>query len=84
MAGYHLKEIPKGVLGEASKIKEELLELEDALEQDAEIMVLIELSDLFGAIESFLERRYDSVFSMEDLKKMSDITKRAFQSGARK
>ena len=47
--GYHLQEIEKGEIGELSKIKEEIAELEDALEQNSKIMALIELSDLYGA-----------------------------------
>lgn len=51
--GYHKKKIKKGTLGEISKIKEEILELEDALEQKNKIMALVELSDLFGAIKLY-------------------------------
>jgi phosphoribosyl-ATP pyrophosphohydrolase len=81
--GYHLKEIKKGVLGKSSKLLEEVEELIDAEEQDAKIMVLIELSDLVGAIKHYL---LDNKLGLElkDLEKMADITSRAFQSGRRK
>lgn len=81
--GYHLKEIAKGKLGELSKIEEELREAEDAEDQDCKVMVLVELSDMLGAIEAYLEKHFPD-FRLEDLKKMSDITRRAFRTGARK
>ena len=82
MAGYHLKDIPRGEIGELSKIKEELLELEDAMEQSARIMALVELSDLYGAMECFLQQHFPDM-SMDDLERMSTVTKRAFSSCAR-
>lgn len=69
-------------MGEVSKIEEELSELKDALLQDAKIMALVELSDLYGAVELFLTRHFPGV-SMEDLKRMSEITQRAFRNGRR-
>lgn len=80
--GYHLKEIKKGEVGEVSKIREELEEIEDAMEQNCKIMVLAECSDLLGALESFVDKHFN--MSLNDLKVMSDITKRAFRSGRRK
>jgi len=70
---YHLVEIKKGVIGELSKIREELDELEDAERQGIKIMIMIELSDLYGAIEFFTEKQG---LTMEDLKKFSDLNKR--------
>lgn len=81
MAGYHLKKIKKGKLGELSKIREELEEAYDAQAQNAKIMLLIELSDMIGAIEAVAEKNGSS---LADLIKMQQITKRAFISGARK
>lgn len=80
--GYHLSFIPKGVLGELSKIREELLEAEDAQEQGASVMVLVELSDLVGALKAYLKAKHPSV-TLSDLEKMADITARAFASGRR-
>lgn len=79
--GYHLTKITKGVLGEFSKIKEEFLEAEDAIEQNNSVMALVELSDLLGAIEA-----YAKTFNMtlNDLLTMKDATKRAFETGRRK
>lgn len=53
MAGYHEREIPRGTLGEVSKIDEELAEYKDACEQGAKILVICELADLFGAIRAW-------------------------------
>lgn len=79
--GYHKNKIKKGVLGELSKIQEELDELKDAEEQGVKILIHCELSDLYGAI-----REYANKFglSMDDLKQMSDLTESAFRDGQRK
>ena len=82
MAGYHIAEIKKRLYGSAGKIQEELDELNDAHEQGSKIMVLVELSDLYGALEGYLESNFPGM-QMHDLKKFSDITKRAFKEGAR-
>lgn len=80
--GYHLTEIEKGQLGFSSKLLEEVLELQDAENQACSIMQLVELSDLYGAIEYYLALNFPDI-SMEDLAKMSKITKRAFENGHR-
>ncbi|MCK9447224.1 hypothetical protein M0Q50_10275 [bacterium] len=78
--GYHNRKITKGTYGEISKLQEELEEYLDAQEQGIIIMELLELSDIYGALEAVLIK-YN--ISMEDLKKMSDVTKRAFKNGKR-
>jgi hypothetical protein len=83
MPGYHLMQFPRGEYGELSKIQEELNEITDSVCQDCKIMALVELSDLYGAIEGYLEKHHPDI-TMEDLRKMSAITKRAFRSGARR
>lgn len=83
MAGYHISDIKKRNYGSAGKIQEELDELNDAHEQGSKVMQLIELSDLYGAIEGYLQQNFPGM-NMYDLKKFSDITKRAFESGERK
>jgi hypothetical protein len=81
---YHKRPIAiKGKVGEFSKIEEEMDEVRESLEQGNRVMTLCELSDLYGAISSFLETEF-SGFTMKDLKKMSNATKRAFKSGSRK
>lgn len=81
-AGYHLQDIEKGVLGEASKIKEEIDEFLDAEAQGVSVMALVELSDAYGAISAFLARNHPSI-TMDDLSEMSRVTRRAFVNGHR-
>lgn len=80
--GYHLEEIPKGTLGELSKIQEELYELADAQKQGVKIMELVELSDLVGAIIAYIEKHHAGV-DLVDLMRMSAVTRRAFENGKR-
>lgn len=82
MAGYHLTEIQKGVLGEVSKIQEELDELKDAHNQQNKILELCELSDLIGAVKYFLNKYHPNT-KLSDLEKMADATSRAFETGER-
>lgn len=79
--GYHLKDIPRGVYGELSKIVEEFAEFQDAMDQDNPVMALQELSDLLGAIEGFTMRKHN--VTLQDLVTMANTTKRAFESGHR-
>jgi len=80
--GYHLRDIPRGELGKSSKMQEELHELVDAEQQANKIMALCELSDLYGAMEAYLEQQFPNV-TMTDLQIMAHATKRAFQTGRR-
>ncbi|RWL22525.1 MAG: hypothetical protein EOR63_32320 [Mesorhizobium sp.] len=80
--GYHLARIPKGEVGEPSKILEEVLEFMDAVHQGCDVMALVELSDLQGAVSAWLSRRHPSL-SLADLGKMAAITERAFRNGHR-
>lgn len=84
MAGYHVADIPRGKFGEVSKIGEEFLELKDAVNQNNRIMALLELSDLIGAIEGFVEAEFGNTVSFDDLLKMKEATHRAFKEGKRK
>lgn len=83
MAGYHSKEISKGVLGEITKIAEELEELKDAHEQGNKILELCELADLVGAIKFYLQKHHPDI-QMSDLLIMADATDKAFKDGSRK
>lgn len=79
---YHLREIkPQGVIGEFSKIEEELDEVREAIEQNNKIMTLIELSDLIGAIEHYSLNKFG--ISLNDLVTMKTATDRAFTTGHR-
>lgn len=68
--GFHKVNIIKGVYGELSKIKEELDEAYDALEQGQDLMLLIELSDMIGAIEG-VAKKYG--FTIEQLQKFAKL-----------
>lgn len=81
--GYHLTEIKKGEYGEISKIQEELDELKDANRQGSRILELVELADLLGAMEGYIEKHFPNI-RMVDLFLFSRITQRAFKSGERK
>lgn len=79
--GYHLREIKtKGVYGQVSKVYEELEEYEESMEQGNRIMAVLELSDAYGALEALALHHG---FNMDDLRKMSSATKRAFTDGTR-
>lgn len=80
--GYHKRKIPKGKYGDFSKVKEEMLEAIDAHEQGVEIMLLTELSDLYGAIQGYLQKHHPNL-SMEDLRLMNERTAEAFKDGSR-
>jgi len=80
--GYHLEPIVKGVLGETSKIAEELQELEDAQRQGDRILMLVEMADLYGAIELFLEKKFPGM-TMYDVRHFAATTRRAFENGRR-
>jgi hypothetical protein len=79
--GYHLNKIEKGSYGTISKIQEEFDELRDADHQGVKILILCELSDLYGAIEGYVEQQLG--MTMSDLKSMSDLTKSSFKDGSR-
>lgn len=80
--GYHIQDIPRGVIGEPSKIIEEAHEVADAHQQGVNIMTAVELSDLIGAVDRFREKHLPHI-SWDDLFKMYRVTRRAFESGAR-
>ena len=79
--GYHTYKIQKGELGEFSKIVEEFQELEDAHLQGCKILELVELSDLLGAIDIYLQNKYN--LSWKDISHMASLTRKAFESGDR-
>ena len=82
MPGYHVREIQtQGRFGEPSKIREEVEELEEALEQQNRILAICELADIYGAVEAVADALG---VTMEDVAKMAAATKRAFEDGSRK
>jgi len=78
--GYHTVKIKKGVVGQTSKIQEELDELVDAEKQGIKILIAVELSDLYGALRAVAVRHG---YKMSDLHDMAKITRRAFEQGFR-
>lgn len=82
MAGYHIRNIQRHPYGSFGKIKEELEEAEDAIEQNCKIMELVELSDMIAAVEGYLEKHHPGV-TIDDLRTMAAITHRAFLNGGR-
>lgn len=81
--GYHTSVIPRGVLGEWSKVKEEFLEVEDARLQGNKVMELVELADMVCALGHYLDKHYKGV-TVEDLVTQAEATNRAFAIGERK
>ena len=79
--GYHVREIPKGILGEFSKIVEEYTELLDAHEQNSNVLEICELTDLIGAIKYYVRNKFN--LSLDDLIKFSKQTENAFRNGKR-
>jgi phosphoribosyl-ATP pyrophosphohydrolase len=78
--GYHRDIIPKGTYGEIDKVQEETFEFVDAKRQGVKIMEMLELSDIYGALEA-VASNYN--LTMKDLRMMSDRTKEAFKEGKR-
>ena len=65
---FHKRPIlTKGVVGDLSKVREELEEIEEALEQGDDMLVLVEVVDLLGAIHAFLLKRYGETFGLPSL-----------------
>jgi len=67
---FHKAKIQKGIYGELSKIKEELDEAYDAESQGQDLMLLIELSDIIGAVEG-VSKKYG--FTLEKLMKFAKL-----------
>ena len=80
--GYHITKIEKGVLGQSSKLLEEVLELQDAENQGSKIMRLCELADIYGALDYYLRINFPG-FKMHDLGTMAMLNERAFKDGDR-
>ncbi len=79
--GYHTRQFEKGVYGEFSKVEEEWEELLDAQRQDARILEICEIADLYGALKGYVEKQFG--MSIEDVAKMSRMTSEAFTEGTR-
>ena len=80
--GWHIDKIEKGVLGESSKILEEVLELIDTEKQNLPIISLWELTDVIGAIEAYLYKHHPSI-TINDLLNHSRKNSQMFKEGVR-
>jgi phosphoribosyl-ATP pyrophosphohydrolase len=78
--GYHKSNIDKGVYGQFSKVKEEYEELLDAKDQGDKILTILEICDLYGALEGYANTLG---YSIQDVIKFSNLTKEAFRDGSR-
>ncbi len=79
--GYHTRQFARGEYGEFSKVEEEWEELLDARKQDARILEICEIADLYGALKGYVERKFG--MTIEDVAKMSKMTSDAFIEGSR-
>lgn len=82
--GYHLKEIERGIYGEISKIREEMDELMDAVEQQSKVLILVELCDYYGALKEYCKNNdieMKSIYSLfegnlfDTCRKLNKLTK---------
>ena len=80
--GYHTRQFAKGVYGEFSKVEEEWEELLDARKQNARILELCEIADLYGAISGYVRKNFPGM-TMMDVILMSEMTSSAFTEGTR-
>ena len=80
--GYHNTIIPRSIVGSFDKILEEVEELKDAILSKNKIMELVEISDLYGAIELYLKKNHPNI-SMTDIDIMNKTTQKAFLNGRR-
>jgi phosphoribosyl-ATP pyrophosphohydrolase len=68
------------VYGKFSKIKEEFEELQDAVDQGNKILTMVEIADLYGAIEGYVIAQG---IEMKDVVEFSNATKAMFWEGIR-
>jgi hypothetical protein len=80
VSGYHNTPIPLGKYGEFSKVVEEMVECIDAYDQGRVLLVLMELSDLLGAISGYISKYQ---LTIADLIQMAERTSHAFDVGER-
>jgi len=69
---FHIKKIKRGKYGELSKILEEVEEAIDAEFQKDRVMLLIELSDIVGAVEGVLKKQKFNI-TVEELIKFARL-----------
>lgn len=77
---YHKLKIHKHAVGSPYKIQEEFLEYIDSLATGNLVMAVQELSDLYGCIETEIQK---FGMTVQELKVISDLMKEVFDSGTR-
>lgn len=77
---YHQLKIHKHAINSPYKLQEEFLEYIDAISTGNKIMAVQELADIYGALENEANK---FKLNMNDLKVMSDLTKKVFKEGVR-
>ena len=77
---YHKLKIHKHAINSPYKLQEEFLEYIDAISTGNKIMAVQELADIYGALENEANK---FKLNMNDLKVMSDLTKKVFKEGVR-
>lgn len=84
MSKFHKVEIQRGVYGELSKIQEELDEAKDAEAQGQDLMLLIELADIVGAVEGVAKKYGMSLEQLSTFAKLrSEVAIYELQHGKR-
>lgn len=79
--GYHSRAIPRAHPGTADKLLEEVHEYIDAIRSGNTIMAGVEMADIILNIQRLCEH---GPYTFEEVLQMASVTKRAFDSGARK
>lgn len=77
---YHKLKIHKHAINSPYKLQEEFLEYIDAISTGNKIMAVQELADIYGSLENEANK---FKLNMNDLKVMSDLTKKVFKEGVR-
>lgn len=84
MSYFHKREIIKGEYGQLSKIREELDEAVDAEEEGQELLLIIELADIIGAVRGVANKygiTLDQLIKFSELR--SEVAVREIQESKR-
>lgn len=76
---FHVMPVRQGTYGELSKIQEELDEALDAETRGQKLLLMIELSDIIGAVAGVAERHG---YSLDDLIQFSELRRNVFRQEA--
>ena len=76
---FHVMPVRRGTYGELSKVQEELDEALDAETRGQKLLLMIELSDIIGAVAGVAERHG---YSLDDLIQFSELRRNVFRQEA--